>query len=110
MSKYVFLYYIGENGLTQEDMESMDDSVMEAWGKWFESMGSNLVDGGNPFAPGGTYVDAKGESGAIESWPATGYSIVNAENMEAAQEIAKGCPMLENNPDGVVRVFEALPM
>ena len=36
--------------------------------------------------------------------PITGYTIVNAENMEAAQKLLDGVPI-----DGV-RIYEALPM
>lgn len=43
-----------------------------------------------------------------DEWPAKGYSIVNAESMKAVTELAKGCPMLEDDEKGTVRVYEAL--
>jgi hypothetical protein len=38
----------------------------------------------------------------------TGYSIVNADNVDSACEIAKGCPVLSH--DGNVEVAETLDM
>ena len=109
MKKYIFIYY-GVN--THEDVSKEDmDKVMAAWGAWYESIGDNLVDGGNPFNTNGQRV-TKDEVADIptEMWPSKGYTIVNAESMEAATKIAKGCPMLKDDPEGTVRVYEAMPM
>jgi hypothetical protein len=105
MKKFVFEYY---NELTPAEREGLDSSVMDAWNKWFGSLGSKMVDGGNPFGPDGMAVEKSGVS-KIENHPATGYSIVNAASMDEAVELAKGCPVLEAKA-GAVRVYEALPM
>lgn len=39
-----------------------------------------------------------------------GYTIINAASMDEATEIAKGCPALQDDPEGAVRVYEAMPM
>lgn len=108
MKKFVFIYYGGG----KPDNMSMDE-VMADWGKWYQEIGDKLVDGGNPFNDGGQEVTMKGVSdiGGAENWHSNGYTIVNAENMDAAVEISKGCPMLKHNADtAVVRVYEAMPM
>ena len=106
MKKFVFVYY------GTKKAEEVDEAIMQKWGAWFGSMGENLVDGGNPFNVDDAYEMSAKETTklAADQWPAKGYSIVNAESMEAAQEMAKGCPVLEDDPDGMVRVYEAMPM
>ena len=96
MKKFLFIY----------NASPVDDSDTEAaWMSWFESLGENIIDIGNPF-DGGKLVN---KSGVIEisSWSdfVGGYSLISAEDMDAAVALAKGCP----NEAGV-RVFEAIPM
>jgi hypothetical protein len=65
--------------------------VMAAWNSWFQTMGASLVDRGNPVF----------ESSALGNCgPGTklgGYSLINADDLEAALALAKGCPAL---PEG----------
>lgn len=98
MGKFVYVYYAGK------DTDAGDDA---AWGKWFGELGSKLTDGGNPFNEGGQAVHQGGVM-AVKDMPVTGYSIVSADSMEEATELAKGCPLVKS--DGVVCVYEALPM
>ncbi len=100
MGKYVYIYYAGKN---VEDAGSAEE-----WGSWFGKLGDKLVDGGNPFKDNGQAVNASGVM-AVKDSPATGYSIVNAESIEDATELAKGCPLM-HSADGAVCVYEALPM
>lgn len=109
MKKFVFVYYGSKKpgDVSEEEMAK----IMDAWKAWFGSIGEKLVDGGNPFGPDGMSVTAEGaEAIPADMWPAKGYSIVNAADMNEAVEIAKGCPMLGDDPDGTVRVYEAMPM
>ena len=62
--------------------------------EWFGQVGESMVDSGNPMT-GGVEVmpDAVHEiEPGAESF--TGYSIVNAENLQAAVELAKTNPMI----------------
>lgn len=109
MKKFVFVYYgsVRSSDISEEDMEK----TMEAWKAWFGTFGEQMVDGGNPFGNGAMAVTAEGTKEIpADMWPAKGYTIINAESMEAAMEIAKGCPALQDDPEGAVRVYEALPM
>jgi hypothetical protein len=109
MKKFVFVYYgsVRHDDISKEDMEK----VMGKWKAWFGTFKDKMVDGGNPFDDGAKSVTAKGvETIAKDMWPAKGYTIINAKDMDEATEVAKGCPALEDDPDGGVRVYEAMPM
>ena len=99
MGKYVHIYY---------NEEQADAGSMEVWVQSFARLGNKLVDGGNPFNMGGQVVHEGGVM-PVKDMPATGYSIVTADSMEAAIELAKGCPLVELK-SGAVAVYEALPM
>ncbi len=109
MKKFVFIF----NGKVRpEDIgeEAMKDT-MDKWMAWFGTFKDRMVDGGNPFADGSKSVTAKGvETIPTDMHPAKGYTIINAQDIDEAIEIAKGCPALEDDPEGVVRVYETLPM
>ncbi len=99
MGKFVYVYYAGE------DTDAGDTA---AWGKWFGELGEKIVDAGNPFGPNGMAVHMGGVMEVSEK-PVTGYSIISANDMAEATELAKGCPLV-GSKDGAVCVYEALPM
>lgn len=109
MKKFVFVYYgkVTSEDISKEDMQK----VMDAWMSWFATFKDKMVDGGNPFATNGKSVTKDGvEDIPKDMWPAKGYTIVNAKDIDEATEIAKGCPSLKDDPEGAVRVYEAMPM
>ncbi|MBI1349728.1 MAG: hypothetical protein GC156_01250 [Actinomycetales bacterium] len=95
MSKFVFLFG-GQSEPT--------DDVMAAWHEWFDSIGSHIVDSGNPFGPGREVNGGSGTDLTPAMSPATGYSIVNADSLDEAVKLLDGCPST------VTRVYEAMPM
>ena len=105
MTKYVMVYSGGSGEMPTEQAEI--DQIMAAWGAWFGQVGESLVDGGNPFGPAKTISKGSdatdGGVGAL-----TGYGIINADNLDAALETARGCPILETG--GSVSVYEAMEM
>ncbi len=101
MAKYLFAYSGGS-----APSESERESVMAAWQSWLGGLGDSLVDMGNPFGPSRTVVPGGGSDGGASGL--TGYSIVSAEDLAAAAEIAKGCPAL--NQGGSVEVYETVPV
>ncbi len=102
MPKYVFAYHGGKAPESPEE----GAKVMEAWRSWFAKLGGAVVDGGNPVGMSRT-VTAKGIDSNGGANPLSGYSIVKADNIEAACAMAKGCPILVN---GTVEVAEAMEM
>jgi hypothetical protein len=104
MANYMFAYS-GGNGVSADTAER--DAQMAKWGQWFGQLGSAVVDGG---APTGT-AKTVGSGGSVSdggSRGLTGYSIVSAESLDSAVELAKGCPVLEVG--GAVDVYEAIAM
>jgi hypothetical protein len=104
MGNFVFAYS-GGNGMATEQAER--DAVMAKWGQWFGELGPAIVDGGAPTGASKTV----GQGGSVSdggSRGLTGYSVVSADTLDAAVELAKGCPILENG--GAVDVYEAIAM
>ena len=104
MPKFMFIYHGGGRPETPEE----GAKVMAAWGAWMEGMGEAMVDGGNPAGMSKT-VTANGIEDNGGANPVSGYTLVSAENMDAALALAKGCPILEGGK-GTVEVAEAMEM
>jgi hypothetical protein len=100
----MFIYHGGGRPETQEEGER----VMAAWQAWMGSIGEDMVDGGNPAGPSKT-VTAGGVEDNGGANPVSGYTLVNAADMDAAVKIAQGCPILEGG-GGTVEVAEAMEM
>jgi hypothetical protein len=61
---------------------------MAAWNAWFERLGANLIDRGNP-------IFARQSLGNCGSDTVLGgYTLISANDMEAAITLTNGCPML----------------
>ena len=105
MPKYVLAYHGGAtpDDVTEEEM----GKVMAAWQSWMESLGSDLTDQGNPIMVSKT-VTASGVEDGGGANPLTGYSLLNAADIDAAAAAAKGCPIFESG--GTVEVGEAIEM
>ena len=64
---------------------------MAAWGQWFGTLGSAIVDAGNPLRPLRIAWAAGGADGAAKSG-LSGYSVLTADSLAAATELAQGLP------------------
>ena len=104
MAKYLFVYHGGRKPESKEDMAE----VMNAWGQWFGSMGSAVVDGGNPVGISSTVQSSGSVVNNGGANPASGYSLVEASSLDDALAKAKGCPIL--SAGGSVEVAEAMDM
>jgi len=104
MAKYLFVYHGGENPKSEEEAAE----VMDAWGNWLGSMGSAVVDGGNPVGQSSTvHPDGKVTNNGGPN-PASGYSLIEASSLEDAIAKAKGCPILQAK--GSIEVAETFDM
>ena len=102
------MVYKGEATDMADMSEEEGAAVMAKWGVWMEKVGPALSDIGTPFGPGTSVVD-DGSSGTALSL--TGYSIVEASDMEAAEALADGHPYLsEGKGDFAVDIFEMMPV
>jgi hypothetical protein len=72
--------------------------AMAAWNAWFDSLGADLVDRGNPVFAARTL----GNCGAGTALG--GYTLVTADDLDAAVTLARGCPFLQH--DGGIEVGE----
>lgn len=97
MKKFVFVH-VGFVPPTSE--------IMEAWGAWFASFEDKLVDGGNlGVGPGKEITDSGMNDLPFDAEAITGFSIIEAENMDAAVRIAEKCPSITS-----IRVYETRSM
>lgn len=91
MSKFMLLHY---------GFENPTPNIMEAWGKWFESIADKNVvqegfSGGREISKDGTR-ELPWDMESI-----TAYNIIEAESFDAAEEVAKSCPFIAS-----IRVYE----
>ena len=104
MGKFVLAYHGG----SMPESEAEQAEVMAAWGSWFEGLGSAVVDGGNPISQAKTVASDGSAADGGGTNPLSGYSLVNADSLDAAVDIAKGCPVLAGG--GNVEVCETIDM
>lgn len=106
MANFVLLYS-GGSGMAPTDAQR--EAIMQAWGAWMGSLGSALVDGGNPFTPTAKNIAS---NGAVSNGPvgtmATGYSVIKAESLDDAVAKSKGCPVLQDG--GQITIYEIHPV
>jgi len=96
MKKFVFI----TTGFVPPTQE-----IMDAWSKWFASIGDKMVDSGSPFGPG-IEITKNGTKALPHDLEAiTAYMIINAEDIDEAEKIAKACPIIAS-----IRVYEAMSM
>lgn len=96
MKKFVLLY-VGYESPTPE--------IVDAWGKWFESIADKIVDSGNPFGAGIEVRRDGSKELPLGLNSISGYTIINAEDIDDAAKIAEACPTITS-----LRIYEALPM
>ena len=102
-NNYLLLYHGG--GMPEGPEEQA--RVMQQWTEWFGVLGDRLVDGGNPVSQ--TKRIAVGGAVSDESGGPTGYSIIKADTLDQAVELAKGCPVLQGGASiDVAETFAAM--
>lgn len=107
MAKFMMVYK-GEATDMSTMTEAEVSAVMAAWGVWIQNVGPALVDVGTPFGPGVSVVD-NGSTGTAVSL--SGYSIVEADDMDGARALASNHPFLsEGKGNFAVDVYELMPV
>jgi hypothetical protein len=83
--------------------EKPTPEIMQAWKTWFESVADTMVDQGG-FHGGGREISRTGTKDLpMEMESITGYSIIEAESLDAAEKIAQGNPYIAS-----IRVYEVM--
>ena len=100
MPKYLLAFHGGGMPETQEEQAR----VLAAWTSWYTTLGQAIVDPGNPVGEAKTI----GADGSLSAGgganPVSGYTILSADNLGMAADLAKGCPILEGG--GSIEVCE----
>ncbi len=104
MPDFVFAYHGGGMPETPEE----GAKVMARWQAWMGGMGEALVNPGAPVGMSST-VSADGVVDNGGANPLSGFTVVKADSIEAACEMAKGCPMVEDG-NGSVEVAQVHEM
>ena len=94
MKTFVLLHY-GFETPTQE--------IMDAWNNWFASLGDKLVENCGPFVTGREITDAETRDLSLDREAITGFSVIQAQDLDQATEIAQGCPSITS-----IRVYEVM--
>ncbi len=107
MSDYVLLY----SGGRMPQGEAEQKAVMADWDTWLKTLGDRLVDQGNPFMPDIRNISSMGRvSNDTDGCRVSGYSIIKADSLDAAVNLAKGCPVLKGGADiSVYETFNPMP-
>lgn len=107
MAKFILLYK--GPATAQEDLTpEQGEEIMQAWGDWMGKIGGALVDLGAPF---GASAAVRGDGSRTDASDLTGYSIVEATNLDEARGMCEGHPFLS---DGTARfaveIYELAPI
>jgi hypothetical protein len=102
MKKFILAYY----GEPKFKSPAEGAKHMAKWKSWVAGLGDALVDPGTPLgAP--KSVSANGVSDRAGPNRLMGFSVVRAESLERALELAKECPYVEH---GTIDVAEVMQM
>ncbi len=90
MPEYIIAYHGGS------EPESPEEGAKgkAKWQAWLGGIGDDIVNPGTPLGMN-RIVSSSGVSDDGGPDPLTGYTIVKADDMDAALEMAKACPFLE---------------
>jgi hypothetical protein len=113
MADFLFIY----RGNPENDARMSPEEMQKIMGKWsawiMDAMSKGwMVNPGDALTPEGKVVNSKKvvtDGPFVESKELVGgYSIVKADSLAAAAELAKGCPALESGGKVEVRVLAGL--
>ena len=79
--------------------------IMEAWGKWFASIEDRTVENVGPFGPGREISNAGIKELPRNAEAITGFTIIDAVDMDEAERIAKNCPSITS-----ISAYEVMSM
>jgi len=104
MAKFILLYK-GPATPQAEITPEVGAQLMQAWEAWMGKIGASLVDAGAPFTPSSTAVVADGSTRSASDL--TGYTIVEASDLDAAKVLVGGNPFLDDGSSKfAVEIYE----
>lgn len=109
MPKFLFLYRGGDNDLGELSPEQMQQ-IMQVWHDWIEAgmKAGWMVDGGHGLMPDGRVIASDGQTVTDGPFAESkelvgGYSMVQADDLDAAVKLADGCPVFASGSSVEVR-------
>lgn len=107
MARFMLIYK-GEATDMADMTEEQAQDVMAKWGAWMGKVGPALSDIGAPFGGGVSMVD---NGTTAEPTSLTGYSIIEADDLAAAQGLADGHPYLSEGAGNYsIEIYELTPV
>jgi len=103
MANYIFAYHGGTKPKTRED----GAEHMKKWKTWLEGLGNAVINPGTPLGQS-RIVSATGVSEDGGQNPMSGFSVIEADTLDTALEMARACPTLEIG--GTIEVAEMMAM
>jgi len=103
MAQYIMTYLGGDQPSSPEEGRQHFAKYKE----WLVSLGDSAVSPANPFKDTRT-VNSDGTVSTGSTTSMSGYTIIEADSMESALEIAKACPFLDIG--GSLEVSELIEM
>ena len=110
MKRFIAIYHAAPEAMAQMTKATPEQKAegMKYWLTWKEQVGNALIDFGSPLM-GGIAISPSGDK-TSSSKQVSGYSIVQAENAEAAQALFNGHPHLHWHPTASIEVHECVEM
>lgn len=111
MKKFVVLYHAPQDAMAQTANMSPEDQAkgMQEWMNWANKVGDKLVDMGQPLFNG--HAIAPGGASRSSNSTVSGYSIMEAENLEEAKALLDGHPHISGwHPEATIELHEAMPL
>lgn len=106
MTKYLFIYHAPTTPAEAAPVDPAEmAAVMQEWGAWAAKVGESMVDFGTPLA-GGRRVSADGTV-TPSTREVVGYTLLEADDLEAALALAKEHPHLRMPGGCEIEVHEA---
>jgi hypothetical protein len=105
MAQFLLLY-TGGSGMATDPAE--EERIMAQWGAWYGKMGEAVTDGGAPFGAAKSLTGSGLTDGPLGDNPATGYTVIEADSLDAAAAATEGHPHVSHG--GQVQVFECIDM
>lgn len=107
MKKFMILYLAPVTAEQQMNVSPEEmKKGMEPWLAWFNKYDKAIVDGGTPLVNGMHFTKNGSSKGQTQ---VNGYSVVQAEDIEAVKAMLAGHPHFMM-PEASVEVFEMMPM
>lgn len=105
MARFLLLY---TGGMGMGASPEMQQKIMADWGAWYGKLGAAIVDGGAPFGEAKHLTGSGAGDGALGERPATGYTVIEADSLDAAAAACADHPHVSHG--GEVQVFTCIDM